>query len=116
MSGHCRGAGWEDLEGLPRPCSLAPAGTPSPLGPSLLCLGAGLWHDPPPGAVYVCTEDAFPTRRLQQLIHQQQRLRTDVPKDVVSKISFGDHIFIEHVADVVSAVSIPTRDVAVRAG
>eukprot|EP00069_Balaena_mysticetus_P008380 bmy_05899T0 len=52
------------------------------------------------GAVYVCTEDAFPSRRLQQLIAQQQRLRTDVPGDVVRKIQFGHQIFIEHAADV----------------
>lgn len=51
------------------------------------------------GAVYVCTEDAFPDRRLQQLIAQQRRLRSDAPGDVV-KINFSDHIFIEHVADV----------------
>ncbi|XP_068396032.1 DNA repair protein XRCC3 isoform X3 [Eschrichtius robustus] len=52
------------------------------------------------GAVFVCTEDAFPSRRLQQLIAQQQRLRTDVPGDVVRKIQFGHQIFIEHAADV----------------
>lgn len=50
----------------------------------------------------MCTEDAFPSKRLQQLITQQQRLRTDVPGGVVGNIRFGDHIFIEHVADVVS--------------
>lgn len=49
----------------------------------------------------MCTEDAFPDRRLQQLIAQQQRLRSGAPGDVM-KINFGDHIFIEHVADVVS--------------
>ncbi|XP_043345281.1 DNA repair protein XRCC3 isoform X4 [Cervus canadensis] len=54
------------------------------------------------GAVYVCTEDAFPSRRLQQLIAQQQRLRADVPGDVISKIKFGHQIFIEHAADVAS--------------
>ncbi|XP_036699905.1 DNA repair protein XRCC3 isoform X3 [Balaenoptera musculus] len=52
------------------------------------------------GAVFVCTEDAFPSRRLQQLIAQQQCLRTDVPGDVVRKIQFGHQIFIEHAADV----------------
>ncbi|XP_036102842.1 DNA repair protein XRCC3 [Molossus molossus] len=52
------------------------------------------------GAVYVCTEDAFPNRRLQQLIAQQQCLRTDAPVDTIRRIKFGDHIFIEHVADV----------------
>ncbi|XP_032338674.1 DNA repair protein XRCC3 isoform X3 [Camelus ferus] len=52
------------------------------------------------GAVYVCTEDAFPSRRLQQLIAQQQCLRADVPGNVVEKIKFGNQIFIEHAADV----------------
>lgn len=55
-----------------------------------------------PGAIYVCTEDAFPSQRLQQLIAQQQRLRIDVPGDVLRKIKFGHQIFIEHAADVVS--------------
>ena len=40
--------------------------------------------------------------RVQQLIAQQQRLRADVPGDVISKIKFGHQIFIEHAADVVS--------------
>ncbi|XP_072284940.1 DNA repair protein XRCC3 isoform X2 [Pyxicephalus adspersus] len=52
------------------------------------------------GAVYICTEDAFPNKRLQQLIKSQHRLRTDVPADVVRKIRFGDNIFIEHTADI----------------
>ncbi|XP_072284939.1 DNA repair protein XRCC3 isoform X1 [Pyxicephalus adspersus] len=51
-------------------------------------------------AVYICTEDAFPNKRLQQLIKSQHRLRTDVPADVVRKIRFGDNIFIEHTADI----------------
>lgn len=57
-----------------------------------------------PGAVYVCTEDAFPSQRLQQLIAQQQRLRTDVPREVVRRIKFSNQIFIEHAADVVSVL------------
>ncbi|XP_077907134.1 DNA repair protein XRCC3 isoform X4 [Ictidomys tridecemlineatus] len=51
------------------------------------------------GAVYICTEDAFPSRRLQQLMQQQQRLRADVPQDVVQSIRFGSQIFVEHAAD-----------------
>uniref|UniRef100_A0ABM5FBP3 DNA repair protein XRCC3 n=1 Tax=Pogona vitticeps TaxID=103695 RepID=A0ABM5FBP3_9SAUR len=51
------------------------------------------------GAVYICTEDVFPNRRLQQLIEQQAKLRDDVPPDVVQKIKFGNCIFIEHAAD-----------------
>uniref|UniRef100_A0A8C2LUM5 DNA repair protein XRCC3 n=1 Tax=Cricetulus griseus TaxID=10029 RepID=A0A8C2LUM5_CRIGR len=52
------------------------------------------------GAVYICTEDAFPSKRLWQLIEQQQQLRTDVPGEVIQKIRFSNHIFIEHAADV----------------
>ncbi|CAO2587490.1 DNA repair protein XRCC3 [Lemmus lemmus] len=52
------------------------------------------------GAIYICTEDVFPSKRLWQLIEQQQQLRTDVPGEVVQKIKFGNHIFIEHAADV----------------
>ncbi|KAF6133763.1 X-ray repair cross complementing 3 [Phyllostomus discolor] len=54
------------------------------------------------GAVYVCTEDAFPDKRLQQLIALQPRLRTDAPGDVVGALPFGDRIFVEHAATVVS--------------
>ncbi|XP_075048620.1 DNA repair protein XRCC3 [Mixophyes fleayi] len=52
------------------------------------------------GAVYICTEDAFPSKRLQELIKQQSKLRAEVPADVIHKIRFGDRIFIEHAADV----------------
>nr|XP_033808133.1 DNA repair protein XRCC3 isoform X1 [Geotrypetes seraphini]XP_033808134.1 DNA repair protein XRCC3 isoform X1 [Geotrypetes seraphini] len=52
------------------------------------------------GAVYICTEDVFPNKRLQQLIGQQHKLRADVPLDVIKKIKFGDNIFIEHAADI----------------
>lgn len=54
------------------------------------------------GAVYVCTEDAFPSKRLQQLIDQQHKLRADVPPEVIQKIRFGNNIFVEHAADLVS--------------
>ncbi|XP_072125997.1 DNA repair protein XRCC3 [Mobula birostris] len=54
------------------------------------------------GAVYICTEDTFPNKRLQQLIAFQPVLRADVPADVVNNIKFGNNIFIEHVADVES--------------
>ncbi|XP_075859802.1 DNA repair protein XRCC3 isoform X3 [Microcebus murinus] len=53
-----------------------------------------------PGAVYICTEDAFPDKRLQQLIARQQQLRADVPGEVVRNIRFGSQIFVEHAADV----------------
>ncbi|KAH1171485.1 hypothetical protein KIL84_007103 [Mauremys mutica] len=51
------------------------------------------------GAVYICTEDVFPNKRLQQLIDQQHTFRADVPLDVVQKIKFGNSVFIEHAAD-----------------
>ncbi|XP_053138629.1 DNA repair protein XRCC3 isoform X2 [Hemicordylus capensis] len=51
------------------------------------------------GAVYICTEDVFPNKRLQQLIEQQSNLRADVPHNVVQKIKFGNSIFVEHAAD-----------------
>ncbi|XP_006879225.1 PREDICTED: DNA repair protein XRCC3, partial [Elephantulus edwardii] len=52
------------------------------------------------GAVYICTEDAFPARRLQQLITGQPQLRPDVPRELLSKVRFGDQVFVEHAADV----------------
>ncbi|KAM6274959.1 DNA repair protein XRCC3 isoform 2-T2 [Porphyrio hochstetteri] len=51
------------------------------------------------GAVYICTEDIFPTKRLQQLIGQQHKLRADVPAEIIQKIRFGNSIFVEHAAD-----------------
>lgn len=52
--------------------------------------------------MYVCTEDAFPVRRLQQLIREQPRLNADVPPSLISRLRFSDHIYIEHAADLVS--------------
>lgn len=51
------------------------------------------------GAVYICTEDVFPSRRLQQLISEQSCLRSDVPPGVISRLQFSDQVFIEHAAD-----------------
>ncbi|XP_040455687.1 DNA repair protein XRCC3 isoform X1 [Falco naumanni] len=51
------------------------------------------------GAVYICTEDIFPSKRLQQLIEQQRKMRTDVPAEIIQKIKFGNSIFVEHAAD-----------------
>ncbi|XP_062945468.1 DNA repair protein XRCC3 isoform X1 [Cynocephalus volans] len=65
------------------------------------------------GAVYVCTEDVFPSKRLQQLIAQQQRLRADVPGKVLGKIRFGDQIFIEHVADVDTLLECVSKKVSI---
>ncbi|XP_078130689.1 DNA repair protein XRCC3 isoform X2 [Sander vitreus] len=53
----------------------------------------------PVGAVYICTEDSFPIRRLQQLILGQSSLRPDIPRDLISRRGFSDHIYVEHAAD-----------------
>ncbi|XP_039732490.1 DNA repair protein XRCC3 isoform X2 [Pteropus medius] len=65
------------------------------------------------GAVYICTEDAFPSQRLQQLIAQQQCLRADVPGEVVRKIKFSNQIFIKHAADVDALLECVRRNVPV---
>lgn len=57
-----------------------------------------------PGALYVCTEDSFPIKRLHQLIGEQVCLRSDVPADLVSSLRFSDHVYIEHAADLVSLI------------
>lgn len=53
------------------------------------------------GAVYICTEDVFPSRRLQQLIQEQPRLRCRAPPSVLSSLRFSDHIYVEHAGDLV---------------
>ncbi|KAM5273696.1 DNA repair protein XRCC3 [Ctenodactylus gundi] len=63
------------------------------------------------GAVYICTEDVFPSRRLRQLISQQPLVRTDVPGPLVQKIRFSDQIFIEHTADVDALLECVNRKV-----
>ncbi|XP_004434356.1 PREDICTED: DNA repair protein XRCC3 [Ceratotherium simum simum] len=65
------------------------------------------------GAVYVCTEDVFPNKRLQQLIAQQPCLRTDIPGEMVRKIRFGNQIFIEHAADVDTLLDCVSKKVPV---
>ncbi|XP_013387995.1 DNA repair protein XRCC3 isoform X2 [Lingula anatina] len=47
------------------------------------------------GAVYICTEDVFPTKRLQQMIGAFCKT---IDKEF-QKIQFGDQIFIEHIAE-----------------
>lgn len=46
------------------------------------------------GAVFICTEDKFPSSRLQ---HLMQTLNKETENE---DIKFGDNIFIEHIADV----------------
>ncbi|KAL4641836.1 DNA repair protein XRCC3 [Arapaima gigas] len=51
------------------------------------------------GAVFICTEDPFPIKRLRQLISLQSKLRPDLPEDLLSQICFSDNIYIKHTAD-----------------
>lgn len=50
------------------------------------------------GAVYICTEDAFPSRRLQELFC----CFPPTFSEAQTNINFGDSIFIEHIGDVES--------------
>ncbi|MGH0189053.1 UNVERIFIED_CONTAM: hypothetical protein FKN15_033250 [Acipenser sinensis] len=65
------------------------------------------------GAVYICTEDTFPTKRLQQLSSLQHKLRPEVPADVVKSITFCDNIYIEHAGDVDSLNSCISKRVPI---
>lgn len=47
--------------------------------------------------VYICTEDPFPSRRLEHMIDSI----TDLYKQRDRKSDFSNNIFIEHIADVV---------------
>ena len=51
------------------------------------------------GAVYICTEDVFPNKRLVQMVDLLKK-RCHIPS--VSDIKFTDNIFIEHAAELVS--------------
>uniref|UniRef100_A0A673MA96 RecA family profile 1 domain-containing protein n=1 Tax=Sinocyclocheilus rhinocerous TaxID=307959 RepID=A0A673MA96_9TELE len=51
------------------------------------------------GAVYICTEDSFPIKRLRQLIALQPRLRPDLPPALIHSQRFSDNIYIEHAVD-----------------
>ncbi|XP_032364720.1 DNA repair protein XRCC3 [Etheostoma spectabile] len=66
---------------------------------------------PTPGAVYVCTEDPFPARRLQQLIRGQGSRRRDVPA-ALTRCS-GDRVYVEHAADLESLQTCLSRRVPV---
>ncbi len=59
------------------------------------------------GAVYICTEDSFPIKRLRQLITQQPQLRPDLPPALIRNRRFSDNVYIEHAADLVRLVNIP---------
>ncbi|XP_053345233.1 DNA repair protein XRCC3 isoform X1 [Clarias gariepinus] len=63
------------------------------------------------GAVYICTEDPFPIKRLRQLITQQSRLRPDVPPALIRSLRFSDNIYIEHTADLEALQTCVTKRV-----
>ncbi|XP_056620616.1 DNA repair protein XRCC3 [Triplophysa dalaica] len=65
------------------------------------------------GAVYICTEDSFPIKRLRQLITQQPRLRPDLPSSLINSIRFSDNIYIEHTADLESLQACVSQRVPV---
>jgi len=48
--------------------------------------------------MYICTEDAFPNRRLVQMVSLLQQRCPDVQ---LMNIRFTDNIYIEHCADIV---------------
>ena len=53
------------------------------------------------GAVYISTEDVFPSKRLHQLT--QCFTKSQVLHPLSCKLNLNDNIFIEHAADVVSS-------------
>ncbi|KAG8514469.1 DNA repair protein XRCC3 [Galemys pyrenaicus] len=100
-AGECGGAGAPAPAALPARHS--PLDAPHPACTGVPELEPRGWRRAvtllPTGAVYVCTEDAFPHRRLQQLVAQQPQLRQDVPEDTLRAVRFQDQIFVEHAAD-----------------
>jgi len=48
--------------------------------------------------MYICTEDAFPNRRLVQMVSLLQQRCSDIR---AMNINFTDNIYVEHCADVV---------------
>lgn len=61
------------------------------------------------GAVYVSTEDRFPSRRLQQLISEQSTLRRDVSPSLIQHKDFSDRVYVEHAADLASLLCVLKR-------
>lgn len=61
------------------------------------------------GAVYVSTEERFPSRRLQQLISDQSVLRPEVPLSLIQDLSFSDRVYVEHASDLTSLLSCLSR-------
>ncbi|XP_046332299.2 DNA repair protein XRCC3-like isoform X1 [Haliotis rufescens] len=74
-------------------------------GKTQLCLQLCLTSQLPPehgglggGAVYVCTEDVFPNKRLHQVIQHFTR-KWSPPRLQQDLANLGDNIFVEHVAE-----------------
>ncbi|KAM8876191.1 DNA repair protein XRCC3 isoform 1-T1 [Synchiropus picturatus] len=63
------------------------------------------------GAVFISTEDSFPSKRLQQLIIGQRCLRQDVPEELVRGLRFSDNIYVEHAADLAALQKCLTQRV-----
>ncbi|KAK7488420.1 hypothetical protein BaRGS_00020394 [Batillaria attramentaria] len=51
------------------------------------------------GAVYICTEDVFPSKRLHQLVQHFSHKYTCTQYGNGHPLQFSDQIFVEHVAD-----------------
>ncbi|XP_030740880.1 DNA repair protein XRCC3 [Echinops telfairi] len=68
------------------------------------------------GAVYICTEEVFPHRRLQQLIAHQPQLRDNIPAELLRAVPFGDRVFVEHAADVDALLECVARRLPVLLG
>ncbi|CAL1571226.1 unnamed protein product [Knipowitschia caucasica] len=64
------------------------------------------------GAVFICTEDPFPSKRLQQLISEQSSLRPQVPLSLTQQ-NFSDRVYVEHTADLPSLIGCLSRRVPV---
>lgn len=71
-------------------------------GKTQLCLQLALMAQNSPAVggidkyvVYVCTEDNFPSKRLQQLINRMKS-----PFKTCLELCYGDRIYVEHLADV----------------
>ncbi|KAL1139183.1 hypothetical protein AAG570_009242 [Ranatra chinensis] len=50
------------------------------------------------GAVYICTEDRFPSTRLHQILKEQSS--NPQSRQPIPNLNFADRIYIDHVADV----------------
>lgn len=61
------------------------------------------------GAMYVCTEDAFPNRRLVQMVSLLQQRCPDVQ---LMNIRFTDNVYVEHCADIDQMLTLMSHKVS----